>query len=323
MRKLLWVPLLFVALPAWSAEVLKVEPVQIEDRKVVFATVESVDRTVARARISGTLEELSVDEGDRVQEAQVLARVVDPKLELQRVAVEAQLKALDAERALAEVELKRARTLRKRNAVPQARVDEALAKFRVVNAQIAAEKARRDVILEQLEEGKVRAPVAGRILKVEVTEGMVIMPGEVIADLATEHYILRARLPERHARFIREGDRVLIGPRGLAPGRPIGEGKVIKVYPELEAGRVIADIDARGLGDYFVGERARIEVSTGKRTVYLVPPEYLGQRYGVDYVHLKGGEEVIVQRGLPRDGRIEILAGLEPGDELLPIGSRP
>ncbi len=308
---------------ARAAEPFVVRPVEVTDRKVVFATVESVDRTVARARIAGTLEELAVDEGDTVAEGQVLARIDDPKLRLEQIAIEAQIKALEADRELARIELERARTLRKRNAVPQARLDEALANFRVIEARIAAEEARRDVVLQQLEEGKVRAPVDGRVLRVRVTEGTVMMPGEVLADIATEQYILRARLPERHARFVAEGDTVWIGPRGLASDEPVGKGKIVKVYPELEAGRVVVDIEATGIGGYFIGERARVALDTGERTVFLVPPEYVGQRFGVDFVILESGEEVVVQRGMTRDGRLEILAGLEAGDRLLPVESHP
>ncbi len=317
----IWIALVCALARTAAAEVFVAQPVEVADRKVVFATVESVDRTVARTRIAGTLEELSIDEGDRVSKEQVLARIVDPKLRLQRIAIEAQIKALEAERGLARLELDRARKLRKRNAVPQARLDEALANFQVIEARIAAQEARRDVILEQLEEGKVRAPVDGRVLEVHVTEGTVMMAGEVVADIATERYILRARLPERHARFVAEGDTVWIGARGLGPSKMMGRGRIIKVYPELEAGRVVADIDASGIGDYFVGERARIAVDTGKRSVFLVPAAYVGQRFGVDYVVLESGEEVIVQRGMRRDDRLEILAGLEAGDRLVPVGT--
>ncbi len=312
-------PILLALLGAAAAEPFLVQTMEVVDRKIVFATVESVDRTVARTRIAGTLEELAVDEGDTVSEGQILARIDDPKLRLEQIAVEAQLEALEAERELARIELDRARTLRARNAVPQARLDEALANFRVIEARIAAERARRDVILEQLEEGKVRAPVDGRVLEVRVTEGTVMLPGEVVAEIATERYILRARLPERHARFVGVGDTVWVGARGLATGEPVGRGRIVKVYPELDSGRVVVDIEASGIGSYFVGERARVAVDTGVRSVFLVPPGYVGQRFGVDYVILESGEEVIVQRGMMRDGRLEILAGLEAGDRLRPV----
>lgn len=318
MRAVWALALLLSALPARAAGVLEVRPVEVHDRKAVFATVESLDRALARSRIAGTVVELSVDEGDRVERGQVLARVEDPKIALQLRALDARVQALEAQLELARTDLERARELRRRNAIPQARLDEAEAQFRTVGANLAATRAEREVVQEQLAEGAVPAPDSGRVLKVRVTEGSYVMPGEVIADLAVERYVLRARLPERHARFVREGDRVWIGPRGLGPGDPVGEGRIVKVYPELEAGRVVVDILAENLGEYFVGERARIEVETGSRTVFLIPPEYVRTRFGVDFVKLEDGREVVVQRGLTREGRVEILAGLREGDRIVP-----
>ncbi len=305
------------------AQVFEVRAERVVDRKAVFATVESVDRAVARTRIAGTVVRLEVDEGDEVEAGQIIARVEDPKLALRLAALDAGIRALEAQLELARTELARTRELRKRNAVPQARLDQAEAQFRTVRANLAAKRAERRVVEEQLAEGEVPAPRSGRVLRVHVTRGSYVLPGEPVADIALQHYVLRVRLPERHARFLRPGDRVWIGPRGLGPGAPVGEGVVVKVYPELEGGRVVADIDAAGLGAYFVGERARIEIAAGTRTVYLVPPAYVGTRFGVDYVRLENGREVIVQRGITRDGRIEILAGLHEGDRLVPVEVRP
>ena len=76
-------------------------------------------------------------------------------------------------------------------------------------------RADRGVIEQQMSEGAVLAPRRGRVLSVPVSEGQVVLPGETIATLAEDHYILRLQLPERHARFMRAGDVVLIGARGL------------------------------------------------------------------------------------------------------------
>jgi len=316
---LLAVRLLFGAATA-AAVPLLVQPVEVTDFKAVFASVEPVDRTLARSRIAGTVVELAVDEGSRVEAGETVARVEDPKLASELAAIDAQIRALEAQRALAATELERARELRARQAIPQARLDEAEASFRVVEGNLAAKRAERAVVEQRIAEGEVPAPRAGRVLHVRVTEGTYVLPGEPVAEIAVERYLLRARLPERHARFVRAGDRVRIGPRGLGPGEPVGEGRIVEVYPELEAGRVVVDIEADGLGDYFVGERARIEIATGVRQVFLIPPEYIATRFGVDFVKLESGREVVIQRGVTREGRVEVLAGLRAGDRLLPWG---
>lgn len=117
------------------------------------------------------------------------------------------------------------------------------------NALKSAE-AERAVITQQVEEGTVLGPAQGRVLTIPVTVGAVVMPGEAIAKIAANAYVLRLELPERHARFMKTGDPVIIGGRELAASdAPLGKGMISLVYPELQDGRVIADAQADGLAN--------------------------------------------------------------------------
>ena len=49
---------------------------------------------------------------------------------------------------------------------------------------------------------------------------------------------------------------------------------------------MIADVDVEGLGDYFVGERTRVYVTTGKRDAILAPGRRLPARRR-NYVRLE------------------------------------
>lgn len=294
-----------------------VEQRMLDDPKAVFGTVQSVDVAAARARIGGTVRKLEVDEGSAVKAGEVIATVDDPKLPLQLVAVDARLRSLESQRKLAETDLDRVAKLRQTGAATQARVDEAQTNLDVIRSTAAATQAERAVIAEQLAEGAVLAPADGRVLKVAVTEGAVIMPGETIALIAAERYVLRIELPERHARFIKQGDTVHVGRRGLQTGdEPAVEGTIRQVYPQMESGRVIADVEVPGLGDFFVGERALVHVGTGARPAIVVPRRFLLQRYGVTYALVKGEGEVMVQSGQHLGDEIEVLSGLRPGDVL-------
>ncbi|MBN2751585.1 MAG: efflux transporter periplasmic adaptor subunit, partial [Rhodospirillaceae bacterium] len=147
------------------------------------------------------------------------------------------------------------------------------------------------------------------------------MPGEPIATIATGTYLLRIEVPERHARFIRDGDLVRVGSRGLAPDAQPGharEGVVVKVYPKLSNGRVVADAAVDGLGDYFVGERALVTLKTGTRQGFVVPEKYLTTRFGVTFARLADGTSVVVQTGQRGAMGIEVLSGLRDGDVLMP-----
>lgn len=299
-----------------------VDRVDIADRKAVFGTVRSIDVIDARARIAGTVGGLAVDEGSLVDAEAVLATVGDPKLTLRLTALDARLASLDAQEKLAKIELDRLTRLRKSGAASQSRLDEAQTNLDVINSNRAALVAERAVIAQQQAEGAVLAPAAGRVLRVHVAEGSVILPGEPLATIATEHYVLRIELPERHARFIEQGDTVMVGERGLTQTESMAlesltEGVIRQVYPEMSNGRVIADVTVEGLGDYFVGERARVYVAAGRRSTILVPSQLLRQRYGVTYVRVKGSGEVMIQPGQVIGDRTEILSGLRSGDILL------
>ena len=289
---------------------------QVDDRKAVIATVEPIRELVARARIGGTIVALSVREGAQVAAGDRIALVVDPKLALQIQALESRIQAQSAAREQAQIDLNRIEQLRTSGTVSQAQLDQARTRLNMAERTYLALRSDREVVEQQSTEGAVLTPASGRVLKVPVSVGSVVLPGETIATLATDNYILRLQLPERHARFMKAGDQILVGSRGLQQQdqETLRQGRVRLVYPQIDQGRVIADAEVDGLGDFFVGERTRVYVATGKRDALVVPADLVYRRYGVSYVKLKDGTEVVVQPGLPVDGGIEILSGLNEGD---------
>lgn len=306
--------LMLAALPAFAGE-MTVKTREVDDLKAVFATVESVDQVLARARIPGTVSGLLVDEGSRVEAGQRIATIGDPKLALATVGIDARLKAAEAERDLAEIEFRRSQELLAKGAATQARVDNARTRLDVAMRNIAAIRAEKQVSAERSGEGAVLAPTAGVVLKVPVTQGSVIMDGETVAVIAAENYILRMALPERHARFLKVGDKVLVGQRSLLAGEASSrQGTVRQVYPQIEDGRVMADVAVEGLGDFFVGERVPVHVATGKRPTIVIPREAVSRRFGLDYVTVKDSGPVVVQLGQAVDDSVEVLSGLRDGD---------
>ena len=309
---------------ALAQETFIVAPKMIADEKAVFATVESANVVPARARIDGTVVELTVKEGDEVKQGQIVATVGDEKLALQMKSLDAQIAGLEAQVAQAQTDLTRDEDLFPKGTIPKTTLDQARTAFNVASNALKARTAERSVIQQQVTEGNVLAPTSGRVLKVPVTTGTVILPGETVATVAERNFILRLRVPERHARFLKGGDPVRVDSQELgANGAKFGTIKL--VYPQIEDGRVIADANVKGLGDYFVGERVLAWVSAGDRTSVIVPASFIVTRFGIDYARVRKGHEVIdvpVQRGreLPRPDMpdaLEILSGLKAGDILV------
>src|SRR5665647_832629 len=194
--------LTLLAPAALAQQTFVVAPKTVADEKAVFSTVESANVVPARARIGGTVVELAVKEGDAVKQGQVVAIVGDEKLALQMKSLDAQIAGLEAQFAQAQADLTRGEDLFSRGTIPKTRLDEARTAFNVASNALKARTAERSVIQQQVTEGGVLAPTTGRVLKVPVTTGTVILSGETVATVAEQNFVLRLRVPERHAQFL-------------------------------------------------------------------------------------------------------------------------
>ena len=321
---------LLLALPGHGASAAEflVRATTVPEMKAVFGQVESRIVVPARVRIGGTVRELRASQGDEVREGDAIAVIVDDKLALQLDAAQAKIAALGSQLDNARLQLDRAQQLRSSGSGTQANLDQARMQFEVATNQVAAAKAERTVIEQSAREGTVVAPATGRVLTVPVTPGSVVLAGEEIARIAPGPYYLRLSLPERHAAEIAEGADVMVAARGLTASAdrsaPAHRGRIAKVYPEIVDGRVIADVEVAGIGDYFVNERTLVSIPVGRRSVLAVPPAAVRTLHGIDYVRLataSGEADVAVILGERFDEggqpRIEILTGLHDGDRIV------
>ncbi|MCE6949811.1 efflux RND transporter periplasmic adaptor subunit [Cereibacter sphaeroides] len=291
----------------------------VTDWKAVYGRIEARDRIPARSRLGGTLVSLAVTEGDRVTAGQVLAEVVDEKIGFQLAAVDAEAEALKAELDNARTELKRVEDLLARGVSTTQQSDALRTQVQVLTGRIAANRAERQVLEQQSAEGRVLAPIAGRVLDVPVAAGAVVLSGEEVATIGGGGFFLRLAVPERHAAFLKQGDP--IGIEGAGGGMT---GKLARIYPLIENGRVIADVDVPGLSDAFVDARLLVRLPVGERQALLVPASAVRQRSGLDFVAVRAGEAAVERTVIlgPRHevgGRtmVEVLTGLQPGDDVV------
>ncbi len=303
-----------------TAEPITVSAVHVTEWKAVYGTVEARDRVPARARLGGTLVELVVSEGDEVAAGQEIARIVDDKLNFQLDALAAQRESLSARLANAETDLVRGEDLLKEGITTAQRVDVLRTEVDVLKGQIAALDAQAEVIVQQAKEGAVLAPAAGRILEVPVSKGAVVMPGEMIAVVGGGGTFLRIAVPERHASALKAGDTIQIS--GAEGDR---EGTLARIYPLVEGGRVVADVEIEGLSDSFVGTRRLVRLPVAELEALLVPEASIVTRTGLDFVGIQTSEGVSLRSIVPGarhliDGvpMVEVISGLVAGDVVVP-----
>jgi len=320
MKTLSFALIMLVSSNMAQAETLTLQPTAITEWKAVQARVESRDVVPARARIGGVIEELSISEGDLVTAGQQLGLVKDDKIAFQIAAQDAQLAALSAQLATAEAELQRGETLVSQGVVTRQRLAQLSTDVEVIRNQIAATQASRAVLTQQETEGAVIAPADGRVLTVPATRGSVIMPGEPVATIGSGGFFLRLAVPERFAGDLQAGAEIRIATEG-------GEaaGRLAKLYPQIDNGRVIADVEVDRLDTAFVNARILVEVPIGTRSALLAPMSAVSTRHGIDFISIEGPSGQTVERtvilGAPQDGdndaMIEIISGLAAGDKVV------
>lgn len=315
-------PLLAILLPlgALAEGGPKVQSVELTEWKAVFGRIEARDRVPARSRLGGTLLEVDVAEGSKVEQGQQIATVQDEKLALQLGAIDATLNSLRSQLENAEAELKRGESLLERGVTTAQRLDQLRTEVDVIEGRIGTTEAEKDVLLQREAEGAVLAPISGTVLNVPVTEGSVVLPGEVVAEIGGGGFFLRLAVPERHAGFLEEGAEIRIGGEGAET-----TGTLAKIYPLIENGRVISDVEVEGIATDFVDARVLVRLPVGKQEALVVPAEAVSTRMGLDFVTVSDPDGTAVQRAVvigaaqQFDGKtmVQILSGLSEGEELV------
>lgn len=311
--------LLAFAAPA-AAQVLEIEESTVVDYRPVVARIEAGDTATARSRLQGVVTQLSIDEGDVVSAGDVVAVVTDDTLVPRLAALRSRAQALESQIRQAEEDLARNEGLHADGFFPTVRLDEQRTALEVLKRNLASAQAERRALVARQSEGQIRAPADARVTSVNVVQGSIVSPGEVIASFATLNGIVRLSLPERHAAQIAEGETVSL--RLPTRGGDVRVATIIKVYPELRDGAVIADATVVGGLQALVGERVDVLAPVGERRAIRVPKEYVSTRYGVDFVRVQVGDRFVdapVALAAPladTQGQVEVLSGLRPGDRI-------
>lgn len=320
MRSLFAIAALMACLPFASlAEEILLEPIAVTEWKAVYGRIEARSRLPARARLGGTLVSLAVSEGDTVTAGQVVAEVVDAKIDYQLAAIDAQSQALVAQLDNARIELTRGEDLLARGVTTAQRLDALRTQVDVLTGQIAAVDANRKVVEQQALEGAVMAPIAGRVLAVPVAAGAVVLPGEAVATIGGGGIFLRIAVPERHAADLQEGAVIEIE---TAAGP--AQGTLARLYPLIENGRVIADVEVPDLPESFIDARVLVRLPVDTRSALMVPEAAVTTRTGLDFVETASPEgpvlrTVVLGQRQVIDGAemVEVLSGLVAGDRVV------
>lgn len=174
-----------------SVDVEKVARRDLQAKVTANGKVQAQKKVDISATIAGQIKHIDVEEGDRVEEGQLLLQIdpVVPRATARstEASMEALRRDLDSARAslaLAESELERARDNYRAQIIPEAELQRAEAAVETSQATVAATERRVDqarATLEGVEDAlaktTVRAPMAGTVTAKRVEEGEVAVIG--------------------------------------------------------------------------------------------------------------------------------------------------
>jgi len=139
-----------------------------------LGTTQAFESVEVKARVSGELEEITLEPSTIVNEGEQLF-LIEPRLyKAERDAAFAALKSAEAELARAESDLKRVEQAVKTNAVSQSDVDLARAQRDMASAAVLSAKAMLDSAELQLSYTQVRAPITGQVGRNRVDRGNIV-----------------------------------------------------------------------------------------------------------------------------------------------------
>ncbi len=304
--------------PPAPVEVVEVTTGPISDGLEATATVQARDRAEIRARASGAVSALDVEEGQRVTAGQRLARIDQP-------AYQSLIDKARAQVEKARRDLLAAQQLKTQGVLPKQQVDDAEFNLRQARLELRRLEDERGL-------GAVTSPIDGVVVSRAVERGEAISAGAAlfeVADLAALEVELY--VPERHLGRLKTGLPVQVS--ADATGDGVLTGRVERIAPTVDprSGTVKVTV---ALGDGAIDEshtlrpgmyvRARIVLDTRDDAV-LVPRRaviYENDRAFAFRVDDGVARKLALKVGHADRDRLEIRDPLKAGDTVIVFGQR-
>jgi RND family efflux transporter MFP subunit len=310
-------------------------------------------RATVSSKVTGKVVEVNVDEGMAVREGQVLARLDDSTHRAALALAQAQLAAAKGVQresivrlAEAKLTLSRRRQLLKEGLSPQADVDQSQAEVDSIDARMLATQesiavAERQVALQQtdLDNTVIRAPFSGVAISKDAQPGEMVSPVSAgggftrtgictIVDMRSleievdvnESYINRVK-PAQDVTAVLDAYPDWEIPARVITTVPTADRQKATVlvrigFKELGDPRILPDM---GVKVTFLRNAEESPAPTAQATS-LIPKAAVRSENNSSYVFVIRQETVerrAVKTGLADGDRLEVVAGLSPGDRVV------
>lgn len=292
-----------------------VETEQWQGERATVGSLTAVDVVAVSTEVAGVINTIAFDSGDRVAAGDVL-------ISLDKSVDEAELAGLEAQAELARIEFARAEDLLPQRAISQSQFDEARARLDSAVAAVNTQQAR-------IRQKTITAPFDGVLGLRTISPGQFLAPGANIVELR--------RLDPIYADFSL--------PERFLPGLQTGQAVAISTsaYDQVFAGEITAIDTGVNEQTRSISLRATLSNPEGllrpgmfaevtvlepsQRQVVTIPRTAVSfNTYGDFALRINEtdngliAEQVQIETGEVRDGRVEVVRGLETGDRVVAAG---
>jgi RND family efflux transporter MFP subunit len=316
--------------PSVTSAATPVTTVEIRMRDVdeiyaADAVIEAVRQATVAAQLSGIVTQILVDAGDRVKKGQVLARIDTRDTDAQVAAGRASVAQADAQLTQARLNLERTQNLLEKNFVSRAALDQAESNFKAAQAAADAARAGNTQADTARSHAELKSPIDGVVTRRLMEPGEVAAPGRGVVALH-DPSALRAvgNLPQYVLPRAAGATRATVELPHL--GRTLLATRVT-ILPATDARllstQIRADLPSGDAPGITPGAAAKILVPIGRTRKLVVPESALirrGELTAVNVATADGRPQLRQIRvgSVVAGGGIEVLAGLDEGERVLP-----
>jgi HlyD family secretion protein len=325
--------------------VMVVKKVEVQGKVHGPGTVQCKVPVTVSAKITGILEELYADQGDRVQRGQMLAKLDAVELRAREAAAQAAKNRAQRDLARAQADMLKAQAnlglaqsnyqrdleVFKPGYISKAAFDTTKAQLRVAESEVAATKATVTALEAAVKQAEseshaaaavhkythIVAPMDGLITVRKAEIGTTITPGTPIFQMVDPECIwVAAWIDEAQIAQLREGQKAAIK---LRSGR-VFQGEVVRLNKEADTVTRELEVDVKFAHlphPLAIGEEAEVDIDTGQVKALAVPLTAITDRDGKTVVLAVDQGRLVfrpVKPGLNDGKRIAVMEGLKEGD---------
>ena len=319
---------------AFPVEVQEVATEEVQYSIDAVGSLEPQEEVKITARVAGTIERIFFEEGTKVTADTALVEIDRSRYRLMADRQKASLERYTAEAVKAETVLQNRRELKKKD--PTFVVEEELAtltsQLNAARAAAAEAKSLLDLALQDVEYSQARSLVPGTINTKNVSTGQYVAAGTQLATLVDLSKLkLRFKVSETESvklsALLASGRRITFSVRPV-PGKMF-QAELLHISPQanpqtrtVECLALVPNPDAVLKPGFFAMVRAVVE--TREKAIVVADSGILPTERGFVAFVVKDGKakQRPVRAGLfVREGAVEILDGLVPGDSLVVSGA--